>query len=144
MSAATGNAFTAALAKDNEKRRLPRLQHFPRVFARGCSDFLPAQHAGDFFHTFIFAQFANACASGFVAGQLADLKVLVRLRGNLWQVGHAHDLVVFPQCLKLFADCFGDGTTDAAIDFIENQGRYVGVCGFSDLDGETDAGQFTT
>ena len=114
------------------------------MFAGGGGDFFTAEHAGDFFDAFGFAEGADAGAGGFLVGVFADLQVLMGLGGDLGQVGDAQDLVVAAEGLELLADGFGDGAADTAVDFVEDQGRDVCVAGGDHLDGEADAGQFAT
>ena len=58
---------------------------------RACrsGDFEATEHARDFINAFRITQAANPRAGRFIAGKLLYLTMLMRLRGDLWQMGHA-------------------------------------------------------
>ena len=68
--------------------------------------------------------------------------MLVRLAGHLRQMGHAQHLPSLPQAFQQAPHNFGDGAADAAIDFVEDQGRRGGGVRGDDGNGQRDARQF--
>ena len=66
----------------------------------------------------------------------------VRVGGDLRQVGDAQHLPALPQGVQQAADGVGDFTTDAAVDFVEDDGRGWGFVEAGDFDGKADAREF--
>lgn len=107
-------------------------------------DLHAAEHARNLLNPALFLQCLYRGVGAFCTALLADLKVVVALGCNLWQVSYAEHLPSFAQLAQQFAYDLGSASAYAAIDLIKDEGRDLPALQGGHLNSEADARQLAT
>jgi heat-inducible transcriptional repressor len=110
--------------------------------AGGGGDVDAAEHAGDFFQAIAAAQALDAALAVAADDLLAGPVVVVTLRSDLGEVGHAQHLALFTEGTQLLPDDFGHRAADPAVDLVEHHRRHGIEAERRHLDRQADPRQF--
>ena len=105
-------------------------QHFFGMAAGGVGDGFAAEHAGDFFDAHGGIKHADFAEGLRAIAVFVHLPVVFAATGHLRQVGDGQHLVLLTEPAQGAADGFGYAAANAGVDFVENQGRHLGVFGW--------------
>ena len=95
------------------------------------------QHASDFLDSCLLSEGGYGGQGARLAGLLRDRDMLVRVRGNLGEVGNAQDLTPPSQVAQRLADQRGYSSPDAGVNLVEDEGWNAGVGGGDELNAKT-------
>jgi hypothetical protein len=109
------------------------------VIARAIRDRRAAEHPRQFLGSFRLVERLEPRARRAAAHLLRDPQLMVRLGGDLRQVGDAQHLAVRRECAQLSPDHFRDRAADAGVDLVEDEAGEVCRRDGRDLQREADA-----